>query len=144
MTQGNKTISNNNELCKLFNNCSLKTVDKLKILNISNYKLDNTNDPLKEALKSFENHPSITNIKSKSFDANFTFKDTSSSEVIKLVKILNVKKGSQKSDIPTKIVKLNADFFENFLCKNFNYCLKKGEFPCVLKHAVVVPVHKRT
>ena len=121
----------------------MKTVDKLKILNISNYKLDNTNDPLKEALKSFENHPSITNIKSKSFDANFTFKDASSSEVIKLVKILNVKKGSQKSDIPTKIVKLNVNFFENFLCKNFNYCLKKGEFPCVLNHAVVVPVPKR-
>ena len=27
--------------------------------------LYNTNDPLKEALKYFENHPSITNIKSK-------------------------------------------------------------------------------
>ena len=105
----------------------MKTVDKLKILNISNYKLDNTNDPLKEALKSFENHPSITNIKSKSFDVNFTFKDTSSSEVIKLVKILNVKKGSQKSDIPTKIVKLNVDFFKNFLCKNF-IALKRVSF----------------
>ena len=48
----------------------------------------------------------------------------------------------QKSDIPTKIGKLNADFFGNFICKNFDYCLKKGEFPCVLKHADVVPVHK--
>ena len=86
----------------------------------------------------FENHPSITNIKSKSFDANFTFRDTSSSEVIKLIKTLNVKKASQKSDIPTKIAKLNADFFENFICKNFNYCLKKGEFRCVLKHADVL------
>ena len=91
----------------------------------------------------FENHPSITNIKSKSFDANFTFRDTSFSEVIKLIKILNVKKASQKSDIPTKIAKLNADFFENFIGKNFNYCLKKGEFPCVLKHADVIPVHKK-
>ena len=91
----------------------------------------------------FENHPSITNIKSKSFDANFTLRDTSFSEVIKLIKILNVKKASQKSDIPTKIVKLNADIFGNFICKNFNYCLKKGEFPCVLKHADVIPVHKK-
>ena len=38
---------------------------------------------------------------------------------------------------------LNADFFENFVCKNFNYCLKKGEFPCVLKHPDVIPVHKK-
>ena len=80
-------------------------------MNISNYKLHSTNDPLKEALRYFENHPSITNIKSKSFDTNFTFRDTSSSEAIKLIKILNVKKTSQKSDFPTKIVKLNADFF---------------------------------
>ena len=56
-----------------------------KIPNILNYKLDNTNDPLKEAPKYFENHPSITNIKRKSFDANFTFRDTNSSEVIKLI-----------------------------------------------------------
>ena len=103
-----------------------KIVDELKIPNISNYKIDNTNNPLKEALRYFENHPSITIIKSKSFNAKFTFWDTSFSEVIKLIKILNVKKASQNSDIPTKIVKLNADLFENFICKNFNYCLKKG------------------
>ena len=48
-----------------------------------------------------------------------------------------------KNDISTKIVKLNADFFGNFICKNFNYCFKKGEFPYVLKHADVVPVHKK-
>ena len=29
------------------------------------------------------------------------------------------------------------------ICKNFNYCLKKGEFPCVLKHADVTQVHKK-
>ena len=32
-------------------------------------------------------------------------------KVIKLIKTLDVKKASQKSDIPTRIVKLNADFF---------------------------------
>ena len=143
LTEENKTFSNDNELWRVFNNIFSKTVDELKIPNFSNYKLDNTNDPLKEALKYFENHPSITDIENKSFDANFTFRDTSSSEVIKLIKTLNVKKASQKSDIPTKIVKLNADFFGNFLHKNFNYCLKKGEFPYVLKHADVMPVHTK-
>ena len=112
-------------------------------IRFSNYKLDNTNDPLKEKLRYFENHPSIRNIKSKSFDTHFPFRDTSSSEIIKLIKTLNVKKASQKSDIPTKIVKLNADFFGNFICKNFNYCLKKGEFPFFLTHADVAPVHKK-
>ena len=132
LTEGNKTISNDDELCQVFNNFFSKTVDELKIPNISNYKLDN---PFKEALKYFENHPSITNIKSKCFVANFTFRDTSSGEFVKLIKTLAVKKTSQKSDIPIKIVKLNADFLGNFIYKNFNYCLKKGEFPCVLKYA---------
>ena len=107
------------------------------------FKIPNLNDPLKEALKYFENHPSTTNIKSINFDANFTFRDTSSTEVIKLIKTLNVRKASQKSDIPTKIIKLNADFFGNFIYKSFSYCLKKGEFSCVLKHADVIPVHKK-
>ena len=49
------------------------------------------------------------------------------------------KKASQKTDIPSKIVKLYADFFGLFICSNLNYCLKKGEFPCVLKHAGVIP-----
>ena len=66
-----------------------------------------------------------------------------STKVIKRIKTLNVKKASQKSDIPTKIVKLNADIFGNFISKIFNYCPKKGEVPCVLKYADVIPVHKK-
>ena len=76
-------------------------------------------------------------MQSKSFDANFTFRDN------ELIKTLNIKKISQKSDIPSKTVKLNAGLFGNFICKNFKYCLKKGEFPCVLKHADVISVHER-
>ena len=73
LTEGNKTISKDDELCRVFNNVFSKTVDELEISNTSNYKIDNTNDPLKEVLRYFENHPSITNIKSKSFDTNSTF-----------------------------------------------------------------------
>ena len=111
LTEGNKTVPNDDELCRVLNNFFSKIVDEPKISNISNYKTYNTNDPLKGALRYFENHPSITNIKSKSFDTNFTFRDTNSSGVIKLIKALNVKKASQERNIPNKIVKLNADIF---------------------------------
>ena len=97
MTEGNETIPNDNEQCRVFNGFLSKTVDELKIPNTSNYKLDNTIDPLKEVSKYFENHSSISNIKGKSFDGNFTFRNTSSSEVIKLIKTLNEKKTSQKN-----------------------------------------------
>ena len=92
LTERNTTISSDDEPCRVFRNFFSKTVDKLKIPNISNYKLDNTNAPLKEVLRYFENHPSIANVKSKNFDANFTFRDTSSSEVIKLMKTVNLKR----------------------------------------------------
>ena len=38
------------------------------------------------------------------FDTSFTFKDTSSSEVIKLIKIPKVKTVSEKTGIPAKIM----------------------------------------
>ena len=69
---------------------------------------------IKEALRYFENHPSITNTKCISTEANFTFRDTSSSEVIKLIKTLNLKKAFEKCDNPTKIVKLHSGFFWKF------------------------------
>ena len=83
----------------------MKTVDELQILNISNYKLYKTYDPLKEGLTYFESQAGITNIKSRGFDASFTFINTSSSEVIKLIKTLNVKTFSQKTYISNKIFK---------------------------------------
>ena len=67
LTERNKTIPNDDELCRVFNNFFLETVDELKILKISRHKLLNANNSLKEALKYFENHPSVTNIKSKGF-----------------------------------------------------------------------------
>ena len=53
---------------------------------ISNHKLDNTNHALKEALRYFENHTIITNIKSRSFDEYFT------SEILVSMKLLNLSK----------------------------------------------------
>ena len=67
LTERNKTTPNDDELRRVFNNFFLETVDELKILKISRYKLLNANNSLKEALKYFENHPSVTNIKSKGF-----------------------------------------------------------------------------
>ena len=53
---------------------------------IPNHRLNNTNHALKEALRYFENHTIITNIKSRSFDEYFT------SEILVSVKLLNLLK----------------------------------------------------
>ena len=34
-------------------------------------------------------------------------------------------------------------FYGNCICTDFNYSHEKSEFPCLLKHLDVVPVHKK-
>ena len=52
-------------------------------------------------------------------------------------------KTCQNADTPTKIIKLNKDIFAKFISNNFNHCIDEGEFPYELKHADVIPVHKK-
>ena len=65
------------------------------------------------------------------------------------MKNLNVCKTCQGSDISAKIIKLNIDLFNSFICQHFNlillalYCISLGEFPNELKHADVTPVYKK-
>ena len=47
------------------------------------------------------------------------------------------------NDIPTKVIKMNKDNFAYFIMDHFNYCIAYGEFPDELKHADVIPVHKK-
>ena len=59
----------------------------------------------------------------------FSFEYIPKSDVKKEILILDVSKASQDSDIPTKIVKVNADIFAEVLYKAFNRSLEVGEFP---------------
>ena len=92
-------------MSRVFSNFFSKAVEELKMPSISNFTHNEGNDSLKEALSYFENHPSIVNIKRKGFDTSFTFKETNSNEIFKLIKILNINKACQNTDIPTKIIK---------------------------------------
>ena len=38
---------------------------------------------------------------------------------------------------------MNKDIFANFITDHFNYCIAYGEFPDELKHADVIPAHKK-
>ena len=82
-------------------------------------------------------------IKRKDFNTSFTFRETNFNDDIKFIKNLILSKACQSTDIHTKIIKLNADTFANYIFKNYNYCLENGKFSCVLKHADVASVHKK-
>ena len=62
---------------------------------------------------------------------------------MKEVKNLSTSKGTQESDIPTKITKDNPNIFADFLLSSFNTCIANSEFPSPLKLANITPVHKK-
>ena len=72
----------------------------------------------------------------------FCFKYIQKSDLKQEILNLDVSKASQDSDIPTKIVKMNADIFAEVLYYVFNRSLE-DEFPAVMKLANVTPVHRK-
>ena len=89
-------------------------------------------------------HPSIIAIKenctSKS-DFNFSFVEKT--DILKEIKILQSNKATQNIDIPTKLIKDNADIFAEFIFINLNKCIEQSVFPSKLKLANITPVHKK-
>ena len=56
---------------------------------------------------------------------------------------LDSSKASQEDDIPTKLIKENAEIFADFLLSSVNNCFNNGDFPNYLKHADVIPIFKK-
>ena len=103
---------------------------------------DMDSDYVLSVLNAFENHPSIKNIKSKKFNSTFSFENTYSDVVMKIINNLNVAKSCQMNNIPIKVIKLKKDIFDNFITGGFNYCSAYGKFPDYLKHPDVTHLQK--
>ena len=52
-------------------------------------------------------------------------------------------KPSQSLDIPTKVVKENADVFAEFLWKSIKSSIKSSTFPSCFESADMRPLHKK-
>ena len=59
------------------------------------------------------------------------------------MKMLDVSKAIQKSDIPVKIIKANENFIAETICFYFNKSLENGKFPNCLKLANIIPIFKK-
>ena len=76
-------------------------------------------------------------------DQSFSFGPVTSDNVLRKVKTLDTAKASQQSDIPTKILKQNSDYFAEYFYGNINQCISKSIFPSDLKLAGVAPVYRK-
>ena len=123
-------------------------VSNLKIEEYSNCDnlIDNIRDPVFKCVVKYRNHPSILAIEevyNKKQRIPFSFSKIQRDEILSDILKLETFKACLDNDIPTKIVKENADIFANVLVSNFNDSIEKSNFPFILKNATITPVFKK-
>ena len=96
----------------------------------------------------YRKHPSILTIgevckERKKKHAAFSFSKVAKEEIFREILNLDVSKACQDTDIPSKIIKENADIFASFLHSSFNTSVTNSEFPSVLKQANITPFFKK-
>ena len=79
----------------------------------------------------------------ETFDSNetFSFDLVSSETIFKEIASLDTKKATDINDVPTNIVKGNADLSSIFVSNAFDESVVSCKFLSVLKLADVTPVH---
>ena len=127
------------EIADLFNEYFVNIVKKLGLFTKEQSEVE-------IAIAKCGNHPSIIAITEKmeklgSTTSGFDF--TSYEETVRVVNNLKIRKVSQKTDIPMRIIKENIDIVSYFLYHNFNNSLSCSTFPTAMKYAEVTPIHKK-
>ena len=102
-----------------------------------------SNDPLVNAIRKYENHPSMVKIKSsvettQLFDFNFVNSD----DISEIINSLDPTKTASGA-IPTKIVKLANKQICKDLANYINECIRQNKFPKGLKIADITPIFKK-
>ena len=145
LEENDDIISNEKEVSEILNNFFSTIVTKLDIPSYDYDKsLDSMNDPVLRAVSKYQNHPSIKVIKENCKQKNsFSFIRIERDEVLKEIRRLDSTKACQDTDIPTKIIKDNAELFTDFLHPSINECLESALFPTFLKNANITPIHKK-
>ena len=119
LNENGNLIKGESETAEVLNNFFSNIVKKLKIPEYENLNsnIENIKDPVFRAILKYKNHSSIIAINEKSKNAKFSFHEVNNEKVAKEIRRLNKNKASQKSDIPIRIIKGNADIFAEFLWK---------------------------
>ena len=114
-----KIITEDQAVAEVFNKFFINIVPNLEISTDHGYDNDfiATDDQVANAVNKFKNHASIIMIKNKKNDQSFSFGRVTYDDVLKKINTLDTAKASQQSDIPTKIIKQNSDYFTEYFTK---------------------------
>ena len=103
----------------------------------------NIQDSFLKASVKHTNHPRVLIIgevckKNPQFD----FRYVDENEILKEILNLDASKGCQDSDVPSRIIKENANIFTEFLHFSFKNLIYWSRFPSIPKLANITPVFK--
>ena len=141
----NSILEKNDKIAETFNNFFTSAVSNLNIPPFvdPSVEIDHIEDPILRIMEQYKNHPSVVAVNEKNVNKQFSFEYVPKSDIKKEILNLNVSKASQDSDIPTKIIKVNAEIFAEVLYNVFNRSLEVGQFPSGMNLQNVTPVHKK-
>ena len=108
------------------------------------FHLMDGDDEIDNIIRKYESHPSILKINAsiKLEAAKFKFSDITKEAVEIGIKKLDPKKANVENDIPTEILKANAEIVGYHVSKAYNNSKNCHLFPLSLKVADVSPIHK--
>ena len=102
------------------------------------------NNPVLKSILKYKDHRSIKAFeKISKLNSLFKFCNVEKGEILNEIVNLDAWKSCQDTDVPTKIIKENADIFADFIHPAINASINKNEFPSFLKLADVVPVFNK-
>ena len=142
LVEKGEVVSKNEKIATHFNNYFN---DITVGLNIKKWSIsDNlSHDPLVNAIRDYENHPSIIKIKSSVETTQlFEFNFVSSDDISKIINSMDSTKKT-KGAIPVKIVKLANKKICKDLANCINECIMQSKFPNELKIADITPILKK-
>ena len=123
---------------RVLNTSFSNIVSNLNIAKYSNCEplANNISDPILKCVVKYRKHPSILSIGevcNKHPRLPFSFSKINRDEILEEILKLETSKASQDTDIPTKIIKENADIIADILLASFNDSVEKSNFPSSLQ-----------
>ena len=117
LVNNNLPVYDDREICDIFNKFFVNVVPNLNIPEFTGSdNLHIIGDSVQPILHKYRNHPSIIKIKEKRESSEkFVFIYVSENEIRNLLRKLNARKLSEKSDISIKQIKDNLDIFSQVM-----------------------------
>ena len=136
-----KRVTDNKQYWKTVNSCLTDKTLKDERTTLKKRKSYQTkksitlhHNPVLNAIKKFENHPSILEIK-KQIPSDvafpFSFRKVTLTKIINEIKNLDESKATQSNGIPTEVIKENYGI--TLITENFNNMIENSVFPDSLK-----------